>query len=162
MNGKEASKFVGITYRQMRYFVDQIDALTKKETSQGHDHEFGFLDLVFLKLAALMRSDGSRLDEINQAVGTLNYFWKTMPHLTGSGALVKDNKGSWVFFVPTDLLNDGEFFYQNAEGEFTKKTSLTHVPGLYYNVAAIASELADENQLTFEFANSEMESMKGN
>jgi len=77
MNGKEVVEKIGITYPQLRYFVRKIDALPKKETSQGHEHDFSFRDLVYLKLASIMRSDGLGLDEINIAIKQVAEAWKS-------------------------------------------------------------------------------------
>jgi len=150
MNGKEASKFVGITYRQMRYFVDQIDALTKKETSQGHDHEFTFKDLVYLKLASVMRSDGMRLDEINKAIRPLDEYWINENPID-AGTLLKI------------YLDDRDQYYWTWSPNFDEKfdVSMVRLPKYLYNVEYYASKLAKDDQLAFEFANAERRVFEG-
>lgn len=149
MNGKEVVEKIGITYPQLRYFVRKIDAVSKKDTSQGHEHDFTFRDLVYLKLASIMRADGLGLDEINQAIEVLDLFWK-IPQFNRVGALVKNGSGGWSYGSFDNYYIDHEAFYfdpkEGKEGSY-KKTTLTHVPGFLYSVAHIAEELEKGDQL---------------
>ncbi len=161
MNGKEVAEKIGVTYPQLRYFVRKIDAVSKKDTSQGHEHDFTFRDLVYLKLASVMRSDGIGLDEINQAVGTLDYFLDVMSgymkdgvfvkqkDVSYRGGLVKTREGVWSYGLGEYDDENVAFYYDpksGKEGSY-KKTSLSHVPGFYYSVRAIVSELIKGDQL---------------
>jgi len=155
MDTKQVKELTGLTDNQITYLIKKVDAL-KREKSQGKAREYTFRELVYLKLASLMRSDGLGLDEINQAVGTLNYFWK-IKEFTGSGALTKHHEGAWAFSPPSDFLNDGEFLYINANGEVAKKRSLTdHIPGVYYNVMAITKGLSKDDQMELDLMSEEM------
>ena len=180
MNARKASELVGITYGQLRYFVRQIDALTKKETSQGHDHEFTFRDLVYLKLAALMREDGLRLDEINKGIYTLNGNWINAENPTNAGVLTRIPPGKkpkndrekemeedfdqlWREILIKNIREADEFYLASGPRPvmwlwssynpwiLKEEKSLNHIPGLMYSAMGIASELADDNQLELEF-----------
>ncbi len=175
MNGKEASEMLGITYRQLGYFVDRIDAITKKETSQGYAHDFTFHDLVYLKLAAIMRGDKIRLDYINDAISLVEEARKVETKIPGTLIYMPDVYKTWfpekIFIEP---LKKGRWMWTPLSFQWIKNKErieagenimpVDHIPGMLYSISAIVGEInqLENDQLTFEFANSEMESMKGN
>ena len=72
MDTKQVKELTGLTDNQITYLIKKVDAL-KREKSQGKAREYTFRELVYLKLASLMRSDGIRLDEINEAIDRLMF-----------------------------------------------------------------------------------------
>lgn len=162
MNGKEASEVLGITYRQLGYFVDRIDAITKKETSQGHPHDLTFLDLVFLKLAAIMRADKIRLDDINDAISLVVEARKIEMKLPGTLIYRPDIYKNWFpenIFI--DPLKKGRWMWTPRSFETAEKFAgaeagehfMNRIPGMLYSVAAIVGEIneLENNQLELEF-----------
>lgn len=160
MNAKEASEMLGITYRQLRYLVERIDAITKKETSQGYAHEFNRQDLLFLKLAAMMRADGIRLNDINDAISLLEEAIKTVKML---GTLIYRSD---TFKISTDVYDEPPL--EKGRWEWTPtifRTSenlangmdesnmkiLKHIPRGLYSVLAVFRELVGVDQLEFDF-----------
>ncbi len=155
MNGKEVVEKIGITYPQLRYFVRKIDALPKKESSQGHEHDFTFRDLVYLKLASIMRSDGIGLPVINDAIGLLDIYWTNAENPASAGSLLRlDYPGErdiWAWG-----LNRGEKrFFINEKGE-AESDIITHAPGWIYSVAHIAEALEKGDQLELDIMTEEM------
>ena len=146
MNGKEVVEKIGITYPQLRYFVRKIDALPKKETSQGHEHDFTFRDLVYLKLASIMRSDGLGLPVINDAIGLLDIYWTNAENPASAGSLLRldypGERDTWAWGF--DRAEERFFINENGEAE---SDIITHVPGWIYSVADIAEELEKGDQL---------------
>lgn len=161
MDTKQVKELTGLTDNQITYLIKKVDAL-KREKSQGKAREYTFRELVYLKLASLMRSDGIRLDEINEAIGTLDYFLDVTAGYMKDGVFIKQREvsyrggilkardGTWSYGLGEYYDDDVMTVYfdpkEGKEGSY-KMTKLTHVPGLYYNVRAIATELAKGDQL---------------
>lgn len=77
MDGKTASRIVGITYGQLNLWVNQIDGLLSNEPiSQGLPRNFTYRDLVLLSVAKNLRQDGCRMDAIRNAIKVISDNWK--------------------------------------------------------------------------------------
>ena len=152
MDGVATSKLVGNTYPQLRYFVKRIDALPKKDTSQGHEHEFTYLDIVYLKLAAMMRADMIRLDYINDAISLVEEARRIEIKIPGTLIYMPDIYKSWfpekIFIEP---LKKGRWLWtplsfrwaeNMAEVEASENIMFVdHIPGMLYSISAIVREV---------------------
>jgi len=145
MDAKQVKELTGLTYGQLNYLVDQVDAL-KREKTQGKARDFTFRDLVYLKVASLMRADGMSLPVINKGITLLNRTWVNSENPSAAGSLLRadenDKKVVW-YWGPMTV---EEVFDTNTSGERITE-QITHIPGVMYNVAYIASELAKGDQL---------------
>jgi len=161
MNAKEASEMLGITYGQLRYLVERIDAITKKETSQGHAHDFNFQDLLFLKLAAMIRADKIRLDFINEAILLLEEAMKIHKRIHGTLIYRPDIYKNWfpqdIFIEPLAtarwMWTPADFEWREGTANFNKQdiSYVDHIPGTLYSVSGILRELTRNDQMQLEF-----------
>lgn len=142
MNGKQVIDQIGITYSRLRYFVRRIDALTKKETSQGHENDFSFRDLVFLQIATLMRSDGIGLDDINKGINILDEKWTDLddnPKMAGTIIRLDEKPATWIWtLLVFPFGSDDGYKYR------------TRLPGSMYFASVIAQDLSRNDQLELE------------
>lgn len=134
MNAAGIVELTGLTYRKLNYMQEQIDVL-KREKTQGKAREYSFRDLLYLKIASLIRSDGIGLSEINQAIKALDHVWDNAEVPGRWAILLRDTRNSkhssWV--VAQNAL------YMDHE----KNERVTHIPGFMYDVAFYASELEE-------------------
>ena len=160
MNGKEASKRVGITYYQLRYFVKRVDYFAQKDATRNHYHDFNFHELVYLKLAAIMRGDGIRLDDISDAIALVDEAVDVAPGHPGTLIYHPDAYKSWFpENTFTNPLTKGKWlwtpliFRAIEENPNTGKVEdpIIHIPGMIYNVRSVAEEFAQDDQLMLEF-----------
>lgn len=160
MNGKAASRRIGITYDQLRYFVKRIDYFAKKDATRDHYHDFTFRDLAFLQLAAMMRADGIRLSEINNAISLLDEARK-VSRIPGTLVYRSDvtlfswdildepvlEKGRWIW-SPT-IIRASENL-ANGMDESNMRI-LKHIPGMLYSVLSVFDEMSRDDQMQLEF-----------
>lgn len=132
MNGKQVVEKIGITYPQLRYFTRRIDAITKKDTSQGHEHEFSFRDLVIFKVAADMRDDGIRLSEINEAMNEVSRNWGQPGSVIRSGSY---SGAGWEWAPNMDLVNT-----HNSK-------RIPRLPGFMYDIGFYTAQMRESDQL---------------
>lgn len=139
MNTKQVKELTGLTDDQINYLIKKVEVLNRKK-SQGKAREYSFRDLVYLKLASVMRSDGLALPVINEAISFgLNEFW-TNENPKDAGTLIRlyqeqYGKYSWLWYpylLENDQVNGGRF------------------PKYLYNVTYYATELAKGDQLELE------------
>lgn len=139
MNRKEASEMLGITYGQLRYLVERIDAITKKETSQGYATELTPLDVAYLKLATIMRADKFTIDDINEAFSLIEYAIKTEGIICGCLIHNRTNN-SWKI---ESAIVKGKWLWTRNVIQYGNNRSdiLTHIPGALYNLEAIVEAI---------------------
>lgn len=138
MDTKRVKELTGLTDNQITYLINNVDAL-KREKSQGKARDYSFRDLVYLKLASVMRSDGMRLPEINGVISVLGSEWiNENPNDAGTllKVYVKDAGHRWAW-TPHFLTYDD--------------TVRIHFPKYLYNVEYYATELAKLDQLELNF-----------
>jgi len=140
MNTTKVKEITGLTDDQISYLIKKVDAL-KREKTQGKARDYSFRDVVFLKLASLMRADGLPISEIDQATINIDTLWQ----MTGTyGALLRNgDKWSWT---PNSNYISGKSLFIDPEKNTIEETNLTHVPNYYYNISFIADELAKSDQ----------------
>lgn len=142
MDAKMVLEATGLTYGRLNYLIEQVDAL-KREKTQGKARDFYFRDLVYLKLASLMRTDGIRISAINDAIELLGNNWRDDDNIDQAGTLIREHgKGGeviwhWGIFdgikIPGRTTIDGD--------EKIIKANYGYVPGSVYSVKRIAIEL---------------------
>jgi DNA-binding transcriptional MerR regulator len=71
MNGKEAAKDAGITEHKLWYWVSLRVISPSKIGKSGRAHEFTQKDIVWLKIAVMMRRQGYRLNKIRDLIKEL-------------------------------------------------------------------------------------------
>lgn len=160
MDAKQVIELTGLTYGQLNYLITRVDALTRDKT-QGKARDFSFQDLVYLKLAAVMRADGIRLDEINQAIKVLEDVNAMMPQEWKWGSLIRRNDKTPMWGWSPNTFYD-TFIFNPTTNRPERPVDFLRSFGTVYDVAEIASNLAGVNQLVFQFAQAEKEAMKGN
>jgi len=135
MDAKQVKEITGLTYGQLNYLIDQVDAL-KREKTQGKARDFSFRDLVLLKLASVMRTDGLSLPAINEVMNVLNRNWIN-ENPNDAGTLLRI------------YLEDSNQFCWTWSPNFGEKYNVAKVrfPGYLYNVEYYASELSKGDQL---------------
>lgn len=172
MDTKQVKELTGLTDNQITYLINKIDAL-KREKTQGKARDYSFRDLVYLKLASMMRSDGHRLPVINSAIEQVDNAWKNPENPQEAGVItiiprinkkasrqveeyfddiysvVKgwNNDGeSYPELRPTLVLgSDSKWLIRDDDPEFSKYSN--YLPGVIYSVSYIASELSKGDQL---------------
>jgi len=97
MDGKTASRIVGITYGQLNLWVNQIDGLLSNPSeSQGLPRNFTYRDLVLLNVAKYLRHDGCRMEAIRKAIKVVSDNWKDDDPENAGWLLTQDLKNfSW-------------------------------------------------------------------
>ena len=160
MDAKQVKEITGLTYGQLNYLIDQVDAL-KREKTQGKARDFSFRDLVLLKLASLMRSDGIGIRDISAGValadknslkGEMFYYYegnKFQPLEDKFLEIWKRFEGRrdtdiftmprWIYIVPDETGKD------KRKMKFDDFPN--HIPKFFYRVTAITDELAKGDQL---------------
>lgn len=146
MDTKRVKELTGLTDNQITYLINNIDAL-KREKMQGKARDYSFREVVFLKLASLMRSDGLRLGVINEAIGLIDQYWTNTENPAKAGMIIRmfDVEGLGDVWVWSSSRGE-EYHYMNSDGGITTDI-LTHVPKVIYSVSTIAEELAKGDQL---------------
>jgi DNA-binding transcriptional MerR regulator len=144
MNTKQVKELTGLTYGQLNYLVDQVDAL-KREKKQGKARDFSFRDLVYLKLASVMRSDGMGLPAINEVMSVLDHHWIN-ENPNDAGTLMRL------------YLEDSDQYCWTWSPNFDEKFDVAkaRLPGYLYNVEYYASELSNLDQLELDIMAEEM------
>lgn len=160
MDAKQVKELTGLTYGQLNYLVDQVDAL-KREKTQGKARDFTFRDLALLKLASLMRSDGISTRDISEGValadrhslkGEMFYYSEASRFQPLEDKFFEIWKGAegrrdtdvftmpkWIYIVTDETAKEKRIM------NFDKLPN--HIPKFFYRVSAIASELAKGDQL---------------
>ena len=135
MDTKQVKELTGLTDNQITYLINQVDVL-KREKTQGKAREYSFRDLVYLKLASVMRSDGMGLPAINEVMNVLNRNWIN-ENPNDAGTLLR------VY------LEDSDQFCWTWSPNFGEKYNVARVrfPKFLYNVEYYATELAKGDQL---------------
>jgi len=160
MDSKQIVEITGLTYGQLNYLIDQVDAL-KRDKTQGKARDFTFRELVYLKLAAVMRADGIRLDEINQAIQVVEDVNSMLAGGWQWGTLIRRNdKAKLWTWSPNTFFSAS--WYNPTTNKLESPMDILRAIGPVYDVGEIASDLAGANQMIFEFAQAEKEAMKGN
>ena len=146
MNTAKVKEITGLTDDQITYLIKKVDAL-KREKMQGKARDYSFREVVFLKLASLMRSDGLRLGVINEAIGLIDQYWTNTENPAKAGMIIRmfDVEGLGDVWVWSSSRGE-EYHYMNSDGGITTDI-LTHVPKVIYSVSTIAEELAKGDQL---------------
>lgn len=134
MDGKQASKAVGMTYRRLNYYVKILDfLLSTPNESQGHEREFAFRDLVLLRLVNYLRSDGFKIDVIEPALKKVHENWQDdLPE--NAGVLMRGQDGTFEWSSTTKLQ-----IVSNGQGQPIQV--LKTIPKIYYNVKEMAYEI---------------------
>ena len=170
MDAGKVIELTGLTYGQLNYLIKKVDVLKRKKT-QGKARDFTFREVVFLKLASLMRSDGIRLDDIDAAIkqadeawindnpqdaGVLvrlkgesksfsnDYFaevWKVLSESPNAPSEMKESRNRTTVIV----WSEDKWLIKDDDPEFSKYAN--YLPRTIYSVSAIAEELAKGDQL---------------
>ena len=170
MNTAKVKEITGLTDDQISYLIKKVDAL-KREKTQGKAREYSFRDVVFLKLASLMRSDRIGLDEINLAIKQVNEAWNN-DNPQDAGVLVRLKSESKSFSndyfaevwkvlsespnAPPEMKesrnrttvivwSEDKWLIKDDDPEFSKYAN--YLPRTIYSVSAVAEELAKGDQL---------------
>ena len=129
MDAKQVKEITGLTYGQLNYLIDQVDAL-KRDKTQGKARDFSFRDLVLLKLASVMRADGLRLDEINDAFNGLNRMCIDIEKVEDAGVLVCTGNEMYRWFWTKQNIF--------VTGKFPPRSS---IPKCFYSISSIVREV---------------------
>lgn len=160
MNTGKVKELTSLTDDQINYLIKKVDAL-KREKNQGKARDYSFRDLVYLKLAAVMRADGIRLDEINQAIQVVEDVNSMLAGGWQWGTLIRRNdKAKLWTWSPNTFFSAS--WYNPTTNKLESPMDILRAIGPVYDVGEIASDLAGANQMIFEFAQAEKEAMKGN
>lgn len=124
----------GLTYGQLNYLLKQVNALNRDKT-QGKAREYSFRDLVYLKIAAVMRSDGMGLTEINQALNALDQNWGKRGAVMRNGV---DSSSGWEWLPNMDLV---------TTDSDNKPKRIPRIPRYMYDVSYYVSELRKGDQM---------------
>ena len=160
MDAKQVKEITGLTYGQLNYLIDQVDAL-KREKTQGKARDFSFRDLVLLKLASLMRSDGIGIRDISAGValadkhslkGEMFYYYEGNKFQELEDTFFE----IWKKFEDrrdTDIFTMPRWIYIVTDETEKEKRIMNfdrfpnHIPKFFYRVSAITDELAKGDQL---------------
>ena len=152
MDTKQVKELTGLTDNQITYLIKKVDAL-KREKTQGKAREYTFRELVYLKLASLMRSDGLRLPVINEAIESLNVYWTNDAPEDAGTLLIISNAKIWIDDGDQPAGGGLVIMYSQSDtsddvlGDAKQYMIDGRLPGAFYNVRAIASELSKLDQL---------------
>jgi len=135
MDTKQVKELTGLTDNQITYLINKVDALNREKT-QGKARDFSFRDLVYFKLASVMRSDGMGLPAINEVISVLDRNWIN-ENPNDAGTLLR------VY------LEDSDRFCWTWSPNFGEKYDIARVrfPKFLYNVEYYATELSKGDQL---------------
>lgn len=135
MDTKQVKELTGLTDDQISYLIKKVDAL-KREKAQGKARDFSFRDLVYFKLASVMRTDGLSLPAIDEVISVLDRNWINE----------NPNDAGTLFRV---YLEDSDQFCWTWSPNFGEKYDIARVrfPKFLYNVEYYATELAKGDQL---------------
>jgi hypothetical protein len=152
MDADKVLELTGLTYGQLNYLVKRVDALNRDKT-QGKARKFTLRQAVYLKVASMMRADGIRISEVNQALSVLDEFW--MGWAGQGGALVRtgDKNNPWAYALTPN------FVIIDPKDKTVKQSKrVARVSGFLYDVEYQASKLRGDNQLELdlEFDESEL------
>jgi len=144
MNAEKVIELTGLTYGQLNYLIEKVDAL-KREKTQGKARDFSFRDLVYLKLASLMRSDGMGSPAINEVMAILDQYWIN-ENPNDAGTLLRL------------YLEESDQYSWTWSPNFDKKfdPAMMRFPKYLYNVEYYATELIKSNQLELDIMSEEM------
>ncbi len=138
MDSKTVIERTGLTYGQLNYLLKRVDALNRDKT-QGKARKFGPRDLVFLKLASVLREHGYGLDKINEAVTLVDQQWIDDPYFdigkAGRLSFGYENQIRWE-------LSSNAWYMGNEKTVYMD--SVMWIKKYYYNVSKIAEKLFDE------------------
>lgn len=157
MNTRQAAKFSGITYRQLDYWISQGVISPTGEYGQGKAREFTRRDLVLLRLIAMLRADGYRIDALKDAIGLVNLTWVIDIGKHDQNITDAPDKAGMFFDINTmadvqfktpeggSLARRSDFFlwFENIEMLFDGET-IHHMKKLYYSIRHIAQEVYRE------------------
>ena len=135
MDTKQVKELTGLTDDQISYLIKKVDAL-KRDKTQGTAREYSFHDLVYFKLASVMRTDGLSLPAIDEVISVLDRHWIN-ENPNDAGTLLRI------------YLEDSDQFCWTWSPNFGEKYDIAKVrfPGYLYNVEYYASELSKGDQL---------------
>lgn len=156
MNTGKVKELTSLTDDQINYLIKKVDAL-KREKNQGKARDYSFRDLVYLDLAAVMRHDGYRLDEINQAINLLEKNWINQESPEEAGTLIAVQNKTQTLWMHSSINPLKNIAIPELDQNYRKR-----IPKVLYDVSSLALLLFMRNQLAFEFADAEKEAMKGN
>ncbi len=142
MDTKQVKELTGLTDDQISYLIKKVDAL-KREKTQGKAREYSFHDLVYFKLASVMRTDGLSLPAINKVISVLDRHWIN-ENPNDAGTLLR------VYLEDSDqFLEDSDRFCWTWSPNFGEKYDIARVrfPKFLYNVEYYATELSKGDQL---------------
>lgn len=160
MDAKQVKELTGLTYGQLNYLIDQVDAL-KRDKTQGKARDFTFRDLALLKLASLMRSDGINTRDISAGValadknslkGEMFYYYEGNSFQTLEDKFFEIWKGA-EGRRDTDIFTMPKWIYIVTDETAKEKRIMSfdnfpnHIPKFFYRVSAIVSELEKGDQL---------------
>jgi len=120
MDGKTASRIVGITYGQLNLWVNKIDGLLSNESvSQGLPRNFTYRDLVLLGVVKYLRKYGFKMDVIGQAIKIISGNWKDNDPENIGMVAIKNSK-----FVKSS--------YRISEPGITNRSSIERVNEIFW------------------------------
>lgn len=135
MDTKQVKELTGLTDDQISYLIKKVDAL-KRDKTQGKAREYSFHDLVYFKLASVMRTDGLSLPAIDEVISVLDRHWIN-ENPNDAGTLLRI------------YLEDSDQFCWTWSPNFGEKYDIAKVrfPKFLYNVEYYATELSKGDQL---------------
>lgn len=135
MNTAKVKEITGLTDDQITYLIKKVDAL-KREKMQGKARDYSFREVVFLKLASVMRSDGMGLSAINEVMSVLNQYW------------INENPKDAGNLLKIYLEDSGEYHWTWSPNFYdATNVNMARSPKYYYNAEYYASELSNRDQL---------------
>ena len=135
MDAGKVIGLTGLTYGQLNYLIKQVDVLNREKT-QGKARDFSFREVVFLKLASVMRSDGMGLSAINEVMSVLNQYW------------INENPKDAGNLLKIYLEDSGEYHWTWSPNFYdATNVNMARSPKYYYNAEYYASELSNRDQL---------------
>jgi len=136
MNTAKVKEVTGFTDAQVDYLIKKIDVL-QREKAQGKAREYSFRDLVIFKVAAVMRDDGIRLSEINEAMNEIARNWGQPGSIIRSG---RYSGAGWEWAPNMDLVNTHN------------QKRIPSLPGFMYDIAFYTSQMRESDQLKLNMA----------
>jgi len=137
MNGRQASLYLGVSYRQLNYLLQQVEGLVpvRYGSSQGKAREISQHDLTRIALAFMLKKDGYITSDIQTAIDVLNEHWDGSD-LEEAGILFALGDGSNFKWTSDPLIIE-------SEGSSTPLGVFKSAPRFFYNIQRIAYDLEE-------------------
>lgn len=136
MDGKQASKVLGITYRQLNYMLKKVEGLVPVAygESMGKARDITVHDLARFTLAFMLKTDGYAYVDIQKAITELNINWDGRTPDNAGVLLALGDGSAFNWALDTNLA-------LTADKAVAPINLYRSIPRMFYNVRKVASEI---------------------